>query len=43
MEILARRGLVDPDGPLVALPAKPAPKEDPPYVPTRRDGLIGFG
>ncbi len=32
-----RRRLLDqdPDGPPVALPAKPAPKEDPPYVPTR--------
>lgn len=37
MRLLARRGLLpDPDGPLVAMtPSKPAPKEDPPYVPTR--------
>ena len=39
MKLLAGRG--DRDGPLVALPAKPAPKEDPPYVPTRWFGEDG--
>ena len=33
--IAAKRAIGDPDGPLVALPAKPAPKEEPPYVPRK--------